>query len=207
MKKNWYWKIALLSLLFVSDAVSAQSLIDIFKSSTVKDVVASVTGGKKLTVENLSGTWVYVNPAVSLEGDDVLKNVAGSLATSELEKKLKENCTKVGIVEGMFSYTFNADSTFNCNIKGRSLSGIYSLNAEDKTMTMSFGSKSGKLKLLKMNAAVVFMDNQLSLLFEADKLLDFISKLSSLSGSTTLQSISKLTEQYDGVKLGFDLKK
>lgn len=207
MKKNWYWKIALLSLLFVSDAVSAQSLIDILKSSTVKDVVASVTGGKKLTVENLSGTWVYVNPAVSLEGDDVLKNVAGSLATSELEKKLKENCTKVGIVEGMFSYTFNADSTFNCNIKGRSLSGIYSLNAEDKTMTMSFGSKSGKLKLLKMNAAVVFMDNQLSLLFEADKLLDFISKLSSLSGSTTLQSISKLTEQYDGVKLGFDLKK
>ena len=207
MKKNWYWKIALLSLLFVSDAVSAQSLIDIFKSSTVKDVVASVTGGKKLTVENLSGTWVYVNPAVSLEGDDVLKNVAGSLATSELEKKLKENCKKVGIGEGMFSYTFNADSTFICNIKGRSLSGIYSLNAEDKTMTMSFGSKSGKLKLLKMNAAVVFMDNQLSLLFEADKLLDFISKLSSLSGSTTLQSISKLTEQYDGVKLGFDLKK
>ena len=64
-----------------------------------------------------------------------------------------------------------------------------------------------RLKLLKMNAAVVFMDNQLSLLFEADKLLDFISKLSSLSGSTTLQSISKLTEQYDGVKLGFDLKK
>ena len=207
MKKNCYWNIALLSLFFVSDAVSSQSLIDIFKSSTVKDVVASVTGGKKLTVENLSGTWVYVNPAVSLEGDDVLKNVAGSLATSELEKKLKENCTKVGIVEGMFSYTFNADSTFICNIKGRSLSGIYSLNAEDKTMTMSFGSKSGKLKLLKMNAAVVFMDNQLSLLFEADKLLDFISKLSSLSGSTTLQSISKLTEQYDGVKLGFDLKK
>ncbi len=207
MKKIWFWRMALLSLLFISDAVSAQSLIDILKSSTVKDVLATVSGGTKLTVESLSGTWIYMNPAVSLEGDDVLKNVAGSLATSELEKKLKENCAKVGIVEGMFSYTFNADSTFNCNIKGKSMGGTYSLNSEAKTMTMNFGSKSGKLNLLKMNASIVLMDGQLSLLFEADKLLDFISKLSSLSSSTTLQSISKLTEQYDGVKLGFDLKK
>ncbi|MDO4756576.1 MAG: DUF4923 family protein, partial [Parabacteroides sp.] len=48
---------------------------------------------------------------------------------------------------------------------------------------------------------------QLTLLFEADKLLDFLAKLSSLSGSATLQSITKLTNQYDGVSLGFELKK
>ena len=56
---------------------------------------------------------------------------------------------------------------------------------------------------LKQENPATFMTT----IIEADKLLDFISKLSSLSSSTTLQSISKLTEQYDGVKLGFDLKK
>lgn len=207
MMKKMFLRMALLSLLFVSDAVSAQSLMDILKSSTVKDAVASVTGGMKLSVDNLSGTWTYVKPAVNLKGDDALKNVAGSLATSELEKKLEENCEKVGISEGMFSYTFNTDSTFNCNIKGKSLNGTYSLNAEAKTVQMKFGSKSGKLNLLKMNAEVVLMNNQLTLLFEADKLLDFLAKLSSLSGSATLQSITKLTDQYDGISLGFELKK
>ncbi|MDO4756575.1 MAG: DUF4923 family protein, partial [Parabacteroides sp.] len=155
MMKKMFLRMALLSLLFVSDVVSAQSLMDILKSSTVKDAVASVTGGMKLTVDELSGTWTYVKPAVNLKGDDALKNVAGSLATSELEKKLKENCEKVGVSEGMFSYTFNTDSTFNCNLKGKSLGGTYSLDTEAKTIQMKFGSKSGKLNLLKMNADVV----------------------------------------------------
>lgn len=207
MKKKSFWGMALLGLLLVSGNVSAQSLKDILNSSAVKGAVASITGGMKLTMESILGTWTYVNPSVSLDGDNALKNVAGSLATSELEKKLKETCAKVGIVEGMFSYTFNADSTFRCNLKGKSLSGTYSLDTNANTVTLNFGSKSGKLKLLKMNASVVLMGDQLSLLFDADKLLDFISKLSSLSGSTTLQSITKLTDQYDGVKLGFELKK
>ena len=77
-----------------------------------KERVTSVTGGKAVTFENLQGTWMYVNPALQLEGDNALKNVAGSLAATEAEKKMKEYCAKVGIVEGVFNYVFNSDSTF-----------------------------------------------------------------------------------------------
>lgn len=46
----------LLGVCLVSASATAQSLKDILKSQTVKDIVTSVTGGQKLTAENLQGT-------------------------------------------------------------------------------------------------------------------------------------------------------
>ena len=109
--------VALFGLLLVPGNAKGQSLKDILKSSAVKDVVSSVTGGQALTAENIQGTWTYVNPALRLEGDNALKNVAGSLATAEVEKKLKEYCAKVGIEEGVFNYKFNADGSFTSALK------------------------------------------------------------------------------------------
>ena len=134
MKKNWILGVAVCGILSVSDAAYGQSIKDILNSAAVKDAVTAVTGGKKLTVENLAGTWTYVNPAIQLEGDNALKNVAASVASSEMEKKLKEYCAKVGIIEGAFNYTFNTDSTFTSVLKGRTLKVTYSFNPDDKTM-------------------------------------------------------------------------
>ena len=206
MKKTWNLVITASILLSGSDAAYGQSIKDILNSAAVKDAVTAVTGGKKLTVDNLAGTWTYVNPAIQLEGDNALKNVAASVASSEMEKKLKEYCAKVGIVEGAFKYTFNTDSTFTSVLKGRTLKGTYSFNADDKTMELHYG-KIGKSKLTTMTAHVVVTNDQLSLLFNADKLLDFLTKLSTVSKNTTLQTLNKLASQYDGMMMGFELKK
>ena len=90
MKKNWILGMAVCGILSVSDSAYGQSIKDILNSAAVKDAVTTVTGGKKLTVEKLAGTWTYVNPAIQLEGDNALKNVAASVASSEMEKKLKD---------------------------------------------------------------------------------------------------------------------
>lgn len=209
MKKVWIVSAAMSALMMMSGSVYGQSLKDILKSETVKNAVTSVTGGKKLSVENLQGTWTYVNPAIQLEGDNALKNVAGSLASTEAEKKMKEYCAKVGIIEGIFNYTFNADSTFTSQLKKGSLKGTYSLDAEAKTITLQYSllGKNRKSSLTTMTANVVLQNDQLTLLFNADKLLKFLSTLSSISGSSTLQAVNKLAEQYDGMMMGFDLKK
>ena len=123
-----------------------------------------------------------------------------------MENKLREYCAKVGIIEGAFNYTFNTDSTFTSVLKGRTLKGTYSFNADDKTMELHYG-KIGKSKLTTMTAHVVVTNDQLSLLFNADKLLDFLTKLSAVSKSTTLQTLNKLASQYDGMMMGFELKK
>ena len=206
MKRNRIFKLMVCALLFLVTGVQAQSLKDILNSSAVRDAVTAVTGGKQLSVENLAGTWTYVNPAIQLEGDNALKNVAASVAASEIEKKLNEYCAKVGIEAGAFNYTFNADSTFTSQLKGRTLNGTYSFNAEEKTIELKYG-KLSKLNLATMTAYVVLSDDQLSLLFNVDKLLDFLTKLSSLSDNTALQTINKLASEYDGMKLGFELSK
>ena len=206
MKKNRILPIVIVALLSFSNATYCQSLKDILNSSAVKEAVTSVTGGKKLTVENLSGSWTYTNPAIQLEGDNALKNVAGSVASAEMEKKLKEYCAKAGIVEGAFKYTFNNDSTFTNVLKGRTLKGTYSFNADEKTIELHYG-KSGKFKMTTLTAHVVLSNNELSLLFNADKLLDFITKASAVSQNTTLQAINKLASQYEGMLMGFELKK
>ena len=206
MKKNWVLGVAVCGILSVSDAAYGQSIKDILNSAAVKDAVTAVTGGKKLTVENLAGTWTYVNPGIQLEGDNALKNVAASVAASEMEKKLKEYCAKVGIVEGAFNYTFNSDSTFTNVLKGKTLKGTYSFNPDEKTMELHYG-KIGKSKLTTMTAHVVLSNDELSLHFDAYKLLDFLTKLSAVSKNTTLQALNKLASQYDGMMLGFELKK
>ena len=180
----------LLSIFLASNLTvhtNAQSLKDILSSSTVKDAVTSLTGGKSVTSANLSGTWNYVNPAVLLEGDNALKNVAAGAASGEIEKKLQSYCDKIGIKSGTFSYTFNTDSTFSCVFKGKTL--------------------NGNLKFNTLSAQVVVTDSQLSLLFNADKLLDFLGKLSSISDNATLKAVNTLAEQYDGMKVGFELQK
>lgn len=195
-------------LLLGSGEMYGQSWKDIFNSTAVKNAVTAVTGGKKLTVENLQGTWTYVNPALQLEGDNALKNVAASVAATEAEKKMKEYCAKVGIVEGIFNYSFQSDSTFTNTLKKGTLNGTYTLDTENKILSLNYTlGKKKKRTLTTLTAQVVVTNDQLTLLFNADKLLKFLSMVSSVSNSSTLKTINKLAEQYDGMLLGFDLQK
>ena len=207
MKKLLCMWMAVCGLLLIPGNMKGQSLKDILNSSAVKNAVTSVPGGKAVTFENLQGTWMYVNPALQLEGDNALKNVAGSLAATEAEKKMKEYCAKVGIVEGVFNYVFNSDSTFTSALKRGSLKGTYSVSPEDKTVTLRYTVDNKKLTVSTLTAHVVLSGNELTLLFNADKLLKFLSTVSSISSNTTLKAINKLASEYDGMMLGFDLKK
>ena len=197
--------ILLMSIGFATANVTAQSLKDILTSQTVKDIVTSVTGGQKLTAENLQGTWVYENPALQLKDGNTFKNIAGSVATSEVEKKLKEYCTKVGIEEGEFNYVFNTDGTFTSQLKRMTLKGTYTFDSDASTMVLKY-SILGK-SLLTLDADVVLAGDQLTILFNADKLLDFLSVVSSISNISALQAVNKLAGEYDGLKAGFDMKK
>lgn len=207
MKKLLCMWMVVCGLLLIPGNMKGQSLKDILNSSAVKNAVTSVTGGKAVTFENLQGTWMYVNPALQLEGDNALKNVAGSLAATEAEKKMKEYCAKVGIVEGVFNYVFNSDSTFTSALKRGSLKGTYSVSPEDKTVTLRYTVGNKNLTVSTLTAHVVLSGNELTLLFNADKLLKFLSTVSSISSNTTLKAINKLASEYDGMMLGFDLKK
>ena len=196
-----------IGLWLCATSAQAQSWKDILKSETVQKVVSSVTGGQSVKVASLQGTWTYVDPAVQLGSDNTLKQIAGSAATTELEKKLKEQCAKVGIVEGVFNYTFHEDSTFTSALKKGSLKGTYSVNEADKTIAFTYTAGTSDRAIYTLTASTVLAGDNLTLLFNADKLLTFLTKVASLTSNSTFQSLSQLAEQYDGLMLGFDLKK
>lgn len=185
---------------------SAQSLGDILKkvtgNETVKNVVETVTG-TTLPVD-VKGTWTYSGTAVKFESEDLLKSTAASLAASQVEDKLDSYAAKVGIKAGTFSFTFNEDKTFSAAVKGKSFNGTYTVSEDYKTMSLQFGKTIG---LKPFTATISATSSQLDLLFQADKLLELLGKLTSTSSNSTLKTIGSLVNQYDGMMLGLELKK
>ena len=194
------------SLCLCGQTASAQSLTDLLKkaagSETVKNVVESVTGTTIKT--DVTGTWTYSGIAVKLESEDILKSTAASLAAGQIEDKLDSYASKVGIKAGTFSFTFKEDKSFTATVKGKNFNGTYSLSEDYKTMTLQFGSTLG---LKPFNAAVSATASEFNLLFPADRLLELLGKLTSTSSNSTLKTIGTVVNQYDGMKLGLELKK
>ena len=58
-----------------------------------------------------------------------------------------------------------------------------------------------------MEAYVSKSGNNLSLTFDVTKLMNLISKAGSISGNSSLKTLSKLLESYDGMCAGFELRK
>ena len=199
--------ITIAAAVFVSGHMaSAQTLKDLLKKATdnevVKNVVETVTGTTMKV--DVTGTWTYSGTAVKFESDDILKSSAASLASGQIENKLDEYVTKVGIKAGTFSFTFNEDKTFTTTVKGKTFNGTYTISEDYKTISLQFG----KLFSLKpFTASLSATSSQLDLLFEADKLPELPGKLTATTSHTTLKTIGSLAGQYDGMQLGLELKK
>ena len=101
---------------------------------------------------------------------------------------------------GTWRYT-GSDSTFVSTLGKRKLNGTYSYNPTTGMLQLKY------MKLIPMNAKVNYTTQQMDLLFEADKLLKLITFLSSKSSSATLKAISSLADSYDGMMLGYELKR
>ncbi|MDR0976899.1 MAG: DUF4923 family protein [Prevotellaceae bacterium] len=172
---------------------------DLFSKENVEKVVGAVTGTTAKT--DMTGTWSYTGAAVEFESDNLLAKAGGTVASSTVESKLNEQLKRVGITAGKLSFTFNADSTFTATLAKRTLSGSYSYDQAEKKVNLKF------VKLVGLNATVSSTSSTMDLLFDSDKLLQLITYLSSKSSNSTLQTISSLASNYDGMMLGLAMEK
>lgn len=196
MNKQFYGT-ALMLLVCVGMPCKAQSLGDLLKKAG--ETVQTLAGKNSTQME---GTWTYTGSCIELKSDDLLKKAGGTLATGTVEKKLDEQLAKAGITAGEMQYTFTADSTFTMTWgSNKKKNGTYSYDATTKKVALKYG------KLLTLNASMNCTSTQMDLLFESDKLLKLITFLSSKSSNSTLKAISSLAESYDGMMLGFSMKK
>ncbi len=119
---------------------------------------------------------------------------------------MSEVCSKFGLSSSTCSYEFDEDGNFTQTINSKTMSGTYTFDESAQTITM----KSSTLGY-SFTAEVSISGSSMSLLFNADKLLSLLNTtsgiLSKSSSSSALSTLSSLSEQYDGLLLGFKLKK
>jgi len=181
----------------VSVQGNAQSLKDI-----LSDVAKAVVGDKATTQASLIGTWDYVGPDCQLKGDDILKNIGGETAGEEVEKKMAPIYEKAGL--NTIQYTFNEDKTCSYTIKGKKVEGTYEFDAEAKTVTI----KAGKLGI-KTTAHIVTLGSNMSFVYDADKILSVVKTITGAASglNASASTVNKLLEQFNGMMVGFELKK
>lgn len=169
--------------------------------SILTGVAKAVVGDKATTAQTILGTWSVVGPDCRFESDKLLAQAGGEAAAVQVEKKLATVYDKLG-VEGC-RFVFNDDNTYSFVRNDRTSEGSYTFDAEDKTITM-------KTKLgLSVKAHVTVTGSSMSLLFPADKLLTVLQTLMNLAGkvNNTASALSSIATNYDGLLLGFELKK
>ena len=133
-------------------------------------------------------------------------SAASELAAGQVEDKLDEYLQKTGLRQGTFSYVFETDSTFTTVFNKMKFPGTYRFSPEADTIELDYG-KSERLKGFTIKTQVTVGINSMELLFNADRIIEFIGKISSSSGDTKLKALSSLISQYDGMKIGFGLTK
>ena len=192
-------KIVCILALFCAVAVQAdaQNLKDILTG-----VVKNVVGDKTTTANSIVGTWTYVAPDCQLKGDNLLTNIGGDTAGNEIEKQLEPVYQKTGL--NTIQYTFNEDNTCSYTIKGKKVEGTYEFDPEAKTVTI----KTGRFGV-KTVANVVTLGSNMSFVFEASKVLSVVKTITGVASAvnSSASAINQLIEQFDGMMIGFELKK
>lgn len=164
----------------------------------LSNVLTSVLGLDKVTAESLVGTWRYSGPGVAFTSENLLAKAGGEMAASAAESKLLEVYKKMGVKSSNTYFTFSKDGKYQGQFMGVPMNGSYTYNASSGALTMQ-GT------LIKFNTYIQGKSNGIAMLFEGTKLLTLFQTVASASGNSTLGTISSLTSNYKGLRIGFQL--
>lgn len=194
MKKMLFTAVVLL----VAASAAAQDWKDALKKIATT-AVDEVTDGK-LTQYALDGSWNYTGPGVKFEGEDMLSDLGAAALESTVTEKLEKAYTLAGIRSGEGSFTFErADSTFSAVLGKHQLSGTYTYNAEEHTVSLHFAK--GKFNLGTVEGHAYISGSDLQLVFPVTKLVNLVTTLGSKISS--LSTVTTLLKKYENVYLGF----
>lgn len=187
-------------ILLVMCGVSANAGAQDLKS-ILSGVAKAVVGNKATTASSIIGTWTYSGPECQFESENLLAKAGSEMAAKEVEEKMIAVYNKVGM--NNIRYTFNEDGTYSYQMKKRTVTGSYVFDDAAKTITMT-----GKLGL-KTVAYVTVTGNDMSMVFKADKLMSILKTITGAASkvNSTAATINSVAEAYDGLMLGFELKK
>lgn len=171
--------------------------------SSINGILNNVIGSATFSQADLCAhTWKYSKPGCAFTSENLLAKAGGEIAASKIEEDLSKYYSKFGFSKSNTYFTFKTDGTFAAKIDGKSWNGTYTF--DEKTHAIQL-----KGLLLSASGFATRTTNGISLLFEQKKLLTLIKTLSklNLTGSTTMSAVSSIVDNYDGVRIGFEMTK
>lgn len=172
-------------------------------SSIISGILNNVIGSATFSQADLCAhTWKYSKPGCAFTSENLLAKAGGEIAASKIEEDLSKYYSKFGFSKSNTYFTFKTDGTFAAKIDGKSWNGTYTF--DEKTHAIQL-----KGLLLSASGFATRTTNGISLLFEQKKLLTLVKTLSklNLTGSTTMSAVSSIVDNYDGVRIGFEMTK
>lgn len=172
-------------------------------SSIINGILNNVIGSATFSQADLCAhTWKYSKPGCAFTSENLLAKAGGEIAASKIEEDLSKYYSKFGFSNSNTYFTFKTDGTFAAKIDGKSWNGTYTF--DEKTHAIQL-----KGLLLSASGFATRTANGISLLFEQKKLLTLVKTLSklNLTGSTTMSAVSSIVDNYDGVRVGFEMTK
>ena len=200
MKKVIVGFAALACIAMTSCGNMSQVLGAMTNGTGVVNAITSVIGLDKVKAQNLIATWKYNGPGCAFTSENLLAKAGGEVAAVQIEEKQLPYYQQVGLSANNTYITFNEDGTFTSKIAGTPFSGKYTFDEATQKITL-------KGLLLSMTCYTKKETNGISILFEAKKLLTVLQTMSAMSGNKDLQAIGDLSKNYDGVRVGFDMKR
>ena len=172
-------------------------------SSIISGFLNNVIGSATFSQADLCAhTWKYSKPGCAFTSENLLAKAGGEIAANKIEEDLSKYYNKFGFSQSNTYFTFKTDGTFAAKIDGKSWNGTYTF--DEKTHAIQL-----KGLLLSASGFATRTTNGISLLFEQKKLLTLVKTLSklNLTGSTTMSAVSSIVDNYDGVRVGFEMTK
>lgn len=168
-------------------------------SNALGGLLDLVVGSVKLSQADIIGTWSYVEPACAFTSENLLAKAGGSVAAKTVNEKLLPVYNSLHISNGNTQLTFNENGQFTGKIGGFPMSGTYTFDAANGLVKMK--------SLTTFTAHLTRSTHGMNFTFESKKILSLLQTVSALSGNTTLSTIGDISKQFNGVRLGFAMKK
>ena len=170
-------------------------------SSIINGILNNVIGSGTFSKQELCAhTWKYSKPGCAFTSENLLAKAGGEIAANKVEEKLGEYYSKFGFSGSNTYFTFKTDGTFAAKIDGKSWQGNYTFDEKTHAIQM-------KGLILSMSGYATKTTNGISLLFDQKKLLNLIKTIGSLKGNSTLSALGTIANNYDGMRVGFEMSK
>lgn len=168
-------------------------------SNALGGLLDLVVGSVKLSQADIIGTWSYVEPACAFTSENLLAKAGGSVAAKTVNEKLLPVYKSLHISSGNTQLTFNENGQFTGKIGGFPMSGNYTFDAANGLVKMK--------SLTTFTAHLTRSTHGMNFTFESKKILTLLQTVSALSGNTSLSTIGDISKQFNGVRLGFAMRK